>query len=860
MLLLFKPVLCKKIRIFTFFLICFSFFSSFGQIITFADQNFKNLLLSANGTNFIAQSQAGNSIIIDQNGNNEIEISEAQNVYYLSVSNGSINNLDGLNNFSNLIDFSCIDNEITNLDISALTNLKNLNCDYNSITNINFGENSVLESLYCNNNQISVLNLNNLSNLTYLECKNNFITNLSLNQCQNLLYFYCENNLLTDLNASNMASLEYFDCSHNNLQNIVLINSNNLTGFNCNYNELTNINLNNLSNLIELRCNYNNLETLSIPDSTIFQYLYCENNQLTNLSIGNCPNFYTLFCSNNHLTSINLSNFMGLNWFVGNNNLLTSINISGLNDLAVFECKNNQLTQFDLTLNNSSNVIFYLDNNQLTNVLFKNGMFNNVSLTNNPDLAYICCDYFETAYYQEFINYSGLTNCFVTSNCGPDFFEPSIQGVFTYDNTLNGCDTNDPIITDVQLKVNRASIISPFFTYNSAPLSTTFFNSAYTLTPLFENPNYFTVTPPSVTLDLYQATPSNIIQNFCVAPNGTHHDLEVVLLPISDAIPGMDVNYKIVYKNNGTHSQSGNINLTFQDNIFDIVIANPNFNNQILNELNWNFTNLQPFETREILVVLNLNSSSATNGSALDFIITATSSTNDENPSDNTFALSQTAIENPTSNSKLCLEGASITTSLVGEYVHYLIRFQNNINAIVQNITINDFIDSNKFDISSIIPISSSHLYKASIPEFGLNNTLVINYKNINLSNDGYFAFKIKTNSNLFAGDSFSNTAKIYYNTNPPVNTNTTLTVIGTLGITENENNSSILFYPNPSNNKITFNQTVKSALIYSIEGKLIPVKLENNQIDVSHLLKGIYLVQFTDENDKSVTQKLIKN
>jgi len=66
-------------------------------------------------------------------------------------------------------------------------------------------------------------------------------------------------------------------------------------------------------------------------------------------------------------------------------------------------------------------------------------------------------------------------------------------------------------------------------------------------------------------------------------------------------------------------------------------------------------------------------------------------------------------------------------------------------------------------------------------------------------------------------------------------------------------------FYPNPATNQITFNESVKSVVVYTLEGKLIPTQLENNTVDVSHLSSGMYIVQITDENDSRMTQKLVK-
>jgi hypothetical protein len=79
-------------------------------------------------------------------------------------------------------------------------------------------------------------------------------------------------------------------------------------------------------------------------------------------------------------------------------------------------------------------------------------------------------------------------------------------------------------------------------------------------------------------------------------------------LPINRARPGFDASYKIIYKNKGTNTQSGSVNLTFDDAVLDFVTANPVVTSQTVNNLSWDFIDLKPFETREIIVTVNVNS------------------------------------------------------------------------------------------------------------------------------------------------------------------------------------------------------------------------------------------------------------
>ena len=129
----------------------------------------------------------------------------------------------------------------------------------------------------------------------------------------------------------------------------------------------------------------------------------------------------------------------------------------------------------------------------------------------------------------------------------------------------------------------------------------------HTITPKIENPTYFNVSPSSVSVTFPTQT-SSLIQNFCITPNGVHKDLEVTILPTIPARPGFDATYKIIYKNKGTNTQSGSVNLSFNDAVLDYVSAIPAINNQVTDKLTWDYTNLKPLESREITVTLNVNS------------------------------------------------------------------------------------------------------------------------------------------------------------------------------------------------------------------------------------------------------------
>ncbi len=200
----------------------------------------------------------------------------------------------------------------------------------------------------------------------------------------------------------------------------------------------------------------------------------------------------------------------------------------------------------------------------------------------------------------------------------------------------------------------------------------------------------------------------------------------------------------------------------------------------------------------------------------------------------------------------------------VGEFAHYLIRFENTGTASAMNIVVKDEIDISKFDIFSLTPISSSHDYYAKID----GNKVEFIFENIQLpfddeNNDGYVLFKIKTKSDLQIGDTFSNKASIYFDYNAPIVTNNYVTtIIENMDLNEVNNKLELQIYPNPTNDvvQIKSKMDVLSVEIFDTTGKLIKTSLVKNQsISIKGLEKGIYLLKLNFSDNTAVTKKLIK-
>lgn len=119
--------------------------------------------------------------------NDYVETQKIKNITQLDVSQKSIKNLTGIEDFTSLISLKCFNNQLSSLNVNNLSNLKELWCHNNNLTSINVSLNLNLELFWCYGNNLTILNLNNNSKLVDLSCSLNQLSNLDLSN-NNLLY------------------------------------------------------------------------------------------------------------------------------------------------------------------------------------------------------------------------------------------------------------------------------------------------------------------------------------------------------------------------------------------------------------------------------------------------------------------------------------------------------------------------------------------------------------------------------------------------------------------------------------------------------------------------------------------------
>src|SRR5690606_14106804 len=196
----------------------------------------------------------------------------------------------------------------------------------------------------------------------------------------------------------------------------------------------------------------------------------------------------------------------------------------------------------------------------------------------------------------------------------------------------------------------------------------------YTLSADLENPTFFNITPVTETVTFTDNNNNEEIVNFCITPNGVHNDLEVVIAPINPARPGFEATYKIVYRNKGNQilSEDYGLSFFFNQQVMSFVSASVEHDSQIDGAMNWSYENLMPFESRSIVVTMQINPpTDPENPVNIDDILTFTSvimpQNGDEYVSDNTYVFNQTVVGAYDPNDITCLEGDIVDPEYIGE-------------------------------------------------------------------------------------------------------------------------------------------------------------------------------------------------
>ncbi|MGE0635295.1 MAG: T9SS type A sorting domain-containing protein [Bacteroidia bacterium] len=216
------------------------------------------------------------------------------------------------------------------------------------------------------------------------------------------------------------------------------------------------------------------------------------------------------------------------------------------------------------------------------------------------------------------------------------------------------------------------------------------------------------------------------------------------------------------------------------------------------------------------------------------------------------------------------------------DFLEYMIRFQNTGTDTAFTVEIVDTLANLVVDPLTFESGAASHPYSVSMRGNGIITwrfaNILLPDSNVNeMASHGFIKYKIKQRSGNVNGTVVNNTAHIYFDYNAAIVTNTSsVTISDTLilpGMNEmnNQNDVTILVYPNPFSNETTLE--IKTALIYkkgvvelrdgfgrllnsySISTGLSHVKVKRNNLSAGLYFYSVILDDRITSNGKLVIQ-----
>lgn len=163
------------------------------------------------------------------------ESAAVSNMPLVFLADGDINDLKGIEYFTELTSLYAADLGIAQADFSALSKLASLRVNGNAFSTLNVSQNTALKELNCRGCE----NLTELilpQSITALQCDGCALTSLDVSACTGLESLICYNNGIESLDLSSNTALAELNCSYNKLSGLDLsantLLANSLTDYN----------------------------------------------------------------------------------------------------------------------------------------------------------------------------------------------------------------------------------------------------------------------------------------------------------------------------------------------------------------------------------------------------------------------------------------------------------------------------------------------------------------------------------------------------------------------------------------------------------------------------------------------------
>ncbi len=269
--------------------------------------------------------------------------------------------------------------------------------------------------------------------------------------------------------------------------------------------------------------------------------------------------------------------------------------------------------------------------------------------------------------------------------------------------------------------------------------------------------------------------------------------------------PGTDKEYWVYYYNYGNTSASNAVLTFVHDDSLTLTSTTPAYTsyNAATHTITWNLGSV-PNNWTWSMVTMHFNVPSTLSlGTSLHAHADISPVSGDCNPADNSEDITNTVSGSFDPNEKEVSPSGNLTAS--DTVLTYTIRFQNTGNAPATHIVIKDTL-SQYVDPASVLAGASSHPYSFALSGNGIltftfDPIYLPDSSNGRAASTGFVTYTVHTRSNIAIGDQVKNTAHIYFDINPAVVTNTTVSTRSNFhtGMHPVDNSSmAVTISPNP--------------------------------------------------------------
>ena len=217
-------------------------------------------------------------------------------------------------------------------------------------------------------------------------------------------------------------------------------------------------------------------------------------------------------------------------------------------------------------------------------------------------------------------------------------------------------------------------------------------------------------------------------------------------------------------------------------------------------------------------------------------------------------------------NDKLVNPNRQDSLALIDAPLFYTIRFQNTGNDYAKHVSIIDTLDP-FLDLSTFRLIHTSHTDHLEVIFQG-GNVVTFSFENIFLpdstsnfeASNGHVAFSIRALSDVERKSRIENTARIYFDFNPAVITNTTSSImvddytVTSLAVLPHYENVA---YPSPATGTVYLMSPAEEVQVFDMNGMLLEKYYNVHEFEVHHLCPGLYLLSLLNKG-QYVIQKIV--